>query len=100
MRYYFLAKSPVQRGRQAPNKTKPRRVEAVSIQLKSQCPTDERKNFNKIRIEITRSINPFLKNDFFVSLKCRSSFRTDQEIKYLGACLLTKLGKDNYLDYK
>ena len=46
--HYFPAKSPVLWGRQAPNKTKPKRVETASTQLKSQCPTDERNNFNKI----------------------------------------------------
>ena len=60
------------------------------------CPTDERNNLNKIRIEIIGSINPFI-NDYFVSLKHSSSFNINQEIMFLGVCLLTKLDKDNYI---
>ena len=60
------------------------------------CPTDDRNNLNKMRIEITGSINPFI-NDYFVSLKHSSSFNIDKEIMFLGVCLLTTLDKDNYI---
>ena len=62
----------------------------------STCPTDDRNNLNKIRIEITGSITPFI-NDYLVSLKDSSSFDIDREIMFLGVSFLTKLDKDNYI---
>ena len=70
-------------------------VNTVKIQ-QCTCPTDERNNLNIIRIEIRGSINPFIK-DYLVSLKDSSSFDIDQEIMFLGVCLLTKLDKHNYI---